>query len=348
MLAAVQVYFTTVRRQAPIAEGGSLVRLDWDGRRVVRSVPIIPSDPSLEDPNPRGSTRGGRGIVRVGPHLVVGSFHTLFRFTPDLERVDRVTHPLLAGIHQLDVVPGEDAVWVAATNVDAALLVRLGTGEVLDQRWPRESPGLQAELGLRPLAIDKTADLRGAFLSHEARHERGRVHLNAVRLHEGRLLGLLSRPGAIVDLDRGRVVIRYRSLVGTHDLLTNAEGSVIVNDTVGAKVRTFDLVTGRLTRTIDLRRFPWVQGLEASVRRPSRPRRMVARALRRPVVARPLFVRGLARHEGRLYVGVSPATILELDERSGALLGTYQHTSDANEVVHGLHVWSDAPDVAGQ
>lgn len=333
-----QLYFTTVRRHAPPAEGGDLVRLDWDAKRLHGSVPIAPTDPLLDDPNPRGSTRGGRGIVRVGSDLVVGSFHTLERFTPNLEPLGGVTHPLLAGIHELDVAPDGVSVWAALTNIDAALLIRVATGELLDQRWPRESPGLQRDLGLRPLAIDKSADNRATLLSAAALADPGRVHLNAVRLHQGRLLGLLHNQGAIVDLDAGRVVVRHPSLVGAHDLVITEDGKVIVDDTRGAQVRWFDLADGRLVRSIDLRRFDWVRDLERSAGAPGRVGRLVRRRLGRPVVSRPLFIRGLARRAARLFVGMSPAAIIEIDEASGAFMSGYQHSRDVNDCVHGLHI----------
>ena len=287
-----QLYFTTVRRQAPLASGGSLLRLDWDAKQVTGSVPIVPRAPEVVDPNPRGSTRGGRGIARVGPHLVAGSYHTLLRFTPDLELVDGVSHGLLAGIHEVDVAPDVDALWVAATNLDAALLVRLGTGELLDQRWPRELPGLQAELGLQPLPMDKATDLRGAFLSDDALHEPGRVHLNAVRLHEGRLLGLLNKRGAIVDLDprHGRgasCVAGGRARPGAHGRRLGHRQRHGRRE--GPHVRPRQRSPGA---DRDLRELPWVRTLEASVRGRSPVGRAVAKVLRRPVVSRPLFVRG--------------------------------------------------------
>lgn len=333
-----QLYFTTVRRNAPPAEGGSLVRLDWDTQRVLGSVPMAARDPQIRDPKPRGSTRGGRGIVRVGPDLVVASFHTLERFTPDLASLGGVTHPLLAGIHELDPAVDGASVWVAATSLDAALLVDIATGDLLDQRWPRESPGLQHELGLVPLSIDKAADNRATFLSEAALADPGRVHLNAVRLHQGRLLGLLHNLGVIVDLDAGRVVVRHRSLIGAHDLVITEDGLVIVDDTRGAQVRWFDLADGRFVRSIDVRRFSWVRELERSAGAPGRIGRLARRWLGRPVASRPLFVRGLARAAGRLYVGLSPAAIIEIDEASGAFVTGYQHSRDVNDCVHGLYV----------
>ena len=58
------VWFGTVIRAAPVQRGGSLVKLDWDRKRVVREVPIVPSEPSLDhDPNERGNVRGCRHCV---------------------------------------------------------------------------------------------------------------------------------------------------------------------------------------------------------------------------------------------------------------------------------------------
>ena len=37
-----EIYFGTVRRTAPMAEGGHLIRLDWDRKRVLAEVPINP------------------------------------------------------------------------------------------------------------------------------------------------------------------------------------------------------------------------------------------------------------------------------------------------------------------
>ena len=57
------IYFGTVVRSAPVRDGGELVRLDWDAKRVVKRVSVAPENPNLDhDPNPRGNTRGVRGV----------------------------------------------------------------------------------------------------------------------------------------------------------------------------------------------------------------------------------------------------------------------------------------------
>lgn len=314
--------------------------MDWATQRVEAMLPISPRDPELLDPNPRGSTRGGRGIARVGTELVVGSFHTLYRFTPELEPVGAASGGLLAGIHAVYPAGDDGSVWVAATNIDAALRVDAVSGTVLEQRWPRELPGLQRELGVGPLPIDKAADNRSRFLATKALAAPDHLHLNAVRSIEGRVLGLLNAPGVIADLDAGRVLVRHPALRGAHDLLPMSDGTIAVNDTRGAQVRFFALDHGgggRLVRSIDLRAIGWVRDLAARAGDPGRAARVTRRALRQPVTARPLFVRGLATAHGRLYVGLSPASLLELDVATGDLVSAYQHSAHVAEAVHGIH-----------
>ncbi len=334
-----RVYFSTVVRAAPPSQGGTLVSLDWTTKRVLGSVVVAPTEPTFIDRNPRGSTRGGRGIARVGEDLVVASYHTLHRVGPDLAPRGRASNGLLVGLHEVDATDDGVSLWVAATAIDAALRVRVDTGEILEQRWPREQPSLQAALGVSPGDIDKALDNRGRFLDPVDQNDPHRLHINAVRVHHGSLLALFHGKGVIADLDAGRVLVRHEALRKAHNLVITDDGLVIVNHTRGRTMRFFDLATGELRRTIDLMAFPWVRDLERSVERVSR----LSRALRRrgiggPIVARPLFVRGLARTGGRLYVGLSPASILEIDEASGELVDAYQHSTNVREAVHGLHV----------
>ncbi|WP_263785478.1 hypothetical protein [Salinibacter grassmerensis] len=53
-------------------------------------------------------------------------------------------------------------------------------------------------------------------------------------------------------------------------------------------------------------------------------------------VAEPLFVRGLARREDTLFIGVSPASILQVDVKTGALVDAYQYSSNVHACIHGL------------
>ncbi|MBA2253973.1 MAG: hypothetical protein H0W07_02505 [Chloroflexi bacterium] len=334
-----RLYFSTVIRAAPPSQGGTLVSLDWATKRVESTTVIAPTDPSFEDLNPRGNTRGGRGIARVGDDLVVASYHTLLRFGPGLELRGRASNGLMVGIHEVDATGDGASIWIASTAVDAALRVRVDNGEILDQRWPREHPGIQAALGVAPRPIDKSADNRGRHLEPVESTDPRHLHLNAVNARGGRLLALFHSQAVIADLDSGKVLVRHPSLHRAHNLVVTEERVAIVNDTYGRTIRFFDLASGDLVRTIDLMSFPWVQDLDRSFGRVSPVARIRRRmGLGRPVVARPLFVRGLARADGRLYVGLSPASILEIDEASGRLVDCYGHSRNVNEAVHGLYV----------
>jgi hypothetical protein len=59
-------------------------------------------------------------------------------------------------------------------------------------------------------------------------------------------------------------------------------------------------------------------------------------------VAKPLFVQGLARREDTLFIGVSPAAILQVDVATGALVDAYQYSSNVHACIHGLAVLNDA------
>jgi hypothetical protein len=333
-----RVYFSTVIRTADPLRGGSLVSVDWAAKRSIGIAPVVPHDPDLVDPNPRGNTRGGRGIVFCGDEVAVASYHTLRFYDRSLRHTRDITHPLFAGIHEL-ADAGDGSVWVAATAVDAALRVDMTSGRLLDQRWPREMPGLQAALGVEPLAIDKSADNRARFLDPELMHGPGRLHLNALAVDAGRLLALLHTPGVIADLDAGTVVVRDGALRNGHNLVVREDGVAIVNETMRGTVRFYDLRSGKLVRTLRLRDHRWVRD---HIRRHALVHGLRTRFARLGLVgrppARPLFVRGLDRHAGRVFVGISPAAIVEIDEESGRLEGAFRHSADVRQAVHGLRV----------
>ena len=79
------VYFGTVVRTAPVSEGGELIKLNWDDKTITRRVPIVPDNPSVaHDPNPRGNTRGCRGIQIRDGHVLAANYHTIEVFDREL------------------------------------------------------------------------------------------------------------------------------------------------------------------------------------------------------------------------------------------------------------------------
>lgn len=336
-----RLYFSTVVRSALPARGGELVCLDWESKRVLGRVPIAALDPELHDPNPRGNTRGGRGIALVGDEVIVASYHTLHCFDRELRPRRDLSHPLMAGLHEV-FATGRGSLWVSSTAIDAALEIDLAGGRALRELWPREQPGLASALGLSPLAIDKGADNRARFVAGDHLRDRSHLHLNAVAERGGEVYALFNRQGVIANLSRDRVAVRHRSLRKGHNLWIDPDGTAWWNDTSGRRVCAVSLAGDGSRRRVPLLRYPEVARV---ARRLDRRRRLLMRLQKWGLLRRqpplPIFVRGLARRDGHLFVGISPAAILQIDEQSGALVDAFWYSRDVHCCVHGLAVADD-------
>ena len=242
----------------------------------------------------------------------------------------------MVGLHEIE---GTDrgTIWVTSTAIDAALEYDRATGERCGGFWPREMEGFQEALGLVPLSIDKEVDNRLRFLDPSVTHSDSHLHLNAVEIHDGSLYALFNAHGAIVNLTEEEVVLRHESLQGGHNLELLDDGRAIVNDSFGKAVRILDLNRGMVQRSIDLTQYQWVrERIRWKI-----PPYWGKEALRKVglidhSVAKPLFVRGLSRRGDHLFVGISPASILQLNWKTGELLDAYQYSSNVHVCVHGL------------
>ncbi len=332
------LYFSTVVRSAPQRAGGELVHLDWTAKAVLGAVPVFPDNPDVVDPNPRGGARGGRGVEVVGDRVVVASYHTLKVFDRALVHQRDITHGLMAGLHEL-CQDGKDRVWVASTAVDAALLVDLDRGEVIDQRWPREAEGVRRPLDLTPLDIDKSSDNRQEMLSRPERTDTSHIHLNAVATWKGEVYALCSGFGVIVNLDRSEIVIQHKRLRLGHNLHILDDGTAFTSGTVSRSVELWDLDRRAPVRSIDLTRFGWVRRLTPTKRALSRLRAKAARlGVGSAPVSHPLFIRGQHVVDHRMFVGLSPASILYLDWEKGELIDGFRYADRQEVAVHGISV----------
>lgn len=345
---SLQIYFGTVVRTAAVAEGGELVRLDWRTKTIERRVPIVPRNPSVEnDPNPRGNTRGCRGIQLQDERVFAANYHTIDVFDRDLNHLRSFTDGLMVGLHE-SWLDGRK-LWVTSTAIDAAVSYDIATGERMDILLPRRSVHLRDALDLEDQSLDLEADHRLSFLDASHTRARSHLHLNAVAAWDGRHYALMHAKGAIVDLTRERIVYRDDSLKKAHNLVMLGDGRAVVNDTYRATLRIIDLEREQLIRSISIRAFPRVQWLLARSLLGTAWR--IGRTLGRsagPQVARPLFLRGLAIHGGDAFVGLSPATILRIDLDSGRLKDCFEYSSDVRVCVHGLAIGNRTRRRAGQ
>lgn len=325
------VYFDTVRRKRPVREGGELVKLDWESKKVLAAMPLFPTEPDIEDdPNPRGNSRGGKGILIKGDDIYVGTYHTILVFDKDLHLKRRISNHLFANIHEM-CFSGEN-IWVSATTIDCALLVD-GQGNTLKTWWPREEPLLQECYRLSPMEIDKKVDNRIRHLYQELSLEESHTHLNGVAQHADHTYVLLNRQGALVQIEpEVKIVVEDPRLRAGHSPTLTADGQQLVLCSSFQKdVLVYDLGKGNLVERIHLTDFAPVARLYRDF--PDQP------------FNKSIFVRGLEIiDERRILVGISPASILEIDIRKKRLLDIYRHSHDVGDAVHGLaHIPQEKP-----
>jgi hypothetical protein len=357
-----KVYFGTVEFARPFPQGGEIVRLDWEKGSIEARASIGSQPSSGADGEHRLGPGGSGGVRLIADEVVVASHSALLFYGRDLVLRRCLSHGLMVGLHEIHTT-GRGTIIVSATSIDAAVEYEISTGRPVRSFWPREMPELQARWGLTPLVIDKGADQRlrppepgvhrwrrvGQRLSTLASFRRrplpgqapSHTHLNAVTVWRDRTLALLAAPGAIVDLGSREVLIEDAGLRGAHNLVPLADGrSLAVNDTRGTRLCIYDLVSRRLVHTVELRSFAWVRDLERSSRAVLGRLGTVATLVEgiwNPVVL-PLQARGLAAHEGLIWVGLSPAAIISIDLSRGTFEGGFAYSHDARQRVHGLAV----------
>ncbi len=330
------IYFGTVARAAPESQGGGVFKLDWDSKSIIREVPIVPTEPAItHDPNARGNVRGVRGIRILGDEVYVADYHTVNVFDRDLNLKRKLSHGLMVGLHETQIV--DSSIWVTSTALDAALKYRLSDGQLEESYWPREMPAFQKLLKLEVLEIDKGIDNRLNFLESKAFRGDSHLHLNAVWEFRGEVYALFHSRNLVANLSRGTVVIQDRNLKHAHNLVIEEPGVVYVNDTHRTVVRQYDLTSGKEIRAIEIRKMPGMNGLLLkSVARAIRQMGTTFFSRRRKATARPFYLRGLDITENHIFAGFSPATIVCIDKASGELVDFYFHSTDMRDCIHGL------------
>src|SRR3982751_2230121 len=96
-----RVFVSTVVRGTAPEFGGELLSLDWKTKRILKRVPVLTTNPALDDPNPRGGARGGRGITLLQDELFVASYHSLLGYDFDLNPTRRIDNFHFAGVHEI-------------------------------------------------------------------------------------------------------------------------------------------------------------------------------------------------------------------------------------------------------
>lgn len=318
------VYFDTVKRKRPVREGGELVQLDWATKKVLKNLPIFPTNPDItHDPNPRGNSRGGKGIIISRDEVFVGSYHTILVFDHDLNLKRKITNDLFVNLHEICFDKGGN-IWVSSTTIDCAVKVN-PEGHTLKSWWPREEKILQEAFGLRPMQIDKTVDNRLNYLHDELEKKEHHTHLNSVTKFGEFTYVFLNRQGAVVQVEpEVKIILADPLIKAGHSPVVCEDGKrLILCGSLKKYILIYDLEKGNLIKKISLLDFKEVAELYQQF--PDQP------------FNKSIFVRGLELiDEDRILVGVSPAAILEIDIKREKLLDFYQYSFDVGDAIHGL------------
>lgn len=255
-----EIYFGTMVRTAPVEQGGSLFKLDWNSKAIIAETPIVPSEPAMQDdPNARGNMRGCKGIQIVGDKIVAADYHTLNFYNRDLQLQRKVSHGLMVGLHETQAV--DSGIWVSSTSIDAALKYDMKSGDLLEQFRPREMPEFQQALNIEPLPIDKSIDNRQTFLDNSSFRGPSHLHLNAVCEFPGEVYALFHAQGVVANLTRRSIIIQDDNLKHAHNLIFEEPGVVFINDTHRTVVRQFNLHTGLQLREYSIKKMPGIKPL---------------------------------------------------------------------------------------
>ena len=317
------IYFDTVRRKRPVKQGGELVQVDWSTKKILKKIPIFPNDPDIKyDPNPRGNSRGGKGIIINEKEVFVGTYHTILVFDHKLRLKRKITNNLFSNIHEM-CFSGKN-IWVSSTTIDCAVQVDQ-KGKTLKSWWPREESLLQERYGLFPMQIEKNIDNRLKYIHNELEKKESHTHLNSVTELNKRTYVLLNRLGAIVQVEpEMKIFVEDQLIRGGHSPVISGNGKqMILCSSFRKEILFYDLKNGQLQKEIFLMDFPEIKHLHKEY--PDQP------------FNKSIFVRGLEIIDSnRILVGVAPASILEIDINRNKLLDFFQYSTDVGDAIHGL------------
>jgi hypothetical protein len=149
---------STIRRHAPLEEpSGYLYALDVEKEQVLRRCPIIEPPFREYNSNPRGGTRGSRGIAFWPEQVAITNFSMVFRFSRRWELQGLMTHRSCSGIH--DIYPQEDGLWVTSTSNDLLMYFNLA-GELVEHYYLRKPAAALKKLGWKPPLLFSAEDVR--------------------------------------------------------------------------------------------------------------------------------------------------------------------------------------------
>lgn len=317
-----RVFATTVKRgEANPEMTGFLLEIDWTRNRVMRQIPI-PMDTSHPYWNSRGGNRGGRGIAATEKELFVATATSILVFNQNLDQIGEISHPYLAGLHELFI--DHDGIWVTSTVHDLVMKLDFN-GAIIDTWWGSESLLLQRYFNFSGRELNLSMSFPEATFEkqYDEYCKDERLHINSVFAHEQSVYVLCNRKNAIVKIRPlpEEIIIVDDQLHSPHNLVMTSEGIAVVNNTQKQAVNLYDL-----------REYRWLTEIGTGIFDQSKSEQFASAG----------WQRGLAHVKGSVYlVGTSPAAIFEVDITTNKIGQICHIDSDVKHCIHGLAVTTD-------
>lgn len=216
-----RIFVSTVGRGKNLEEASRVYSIDYDTGKILASKSIPLANFDLSAINPRGGTRGARGLCYFNSRLWVAGWDGLFELddeTLDLERGFWSTE--CKDIHQ--IYAGQFEITCVGTWDNSIYRFREGK-------------------------FSKVKDLTDIHPGVFQAHTPDRLHFNAMC---GRYANL-NTIGAIADMKTGKLVVEdYDTFFGTHDLVKLPTNEMVVNLSRLRKTVTLDMDTWKIKRTL--------------------------------------------------------------------------------------------------
>lgn len=315
-----RVFATTVIRGTKEREiTGFLLEIDWVHNNVKKRIPI-PLDTGHPFWNSRGGNRGGRGIFVHNGILYVATALSVLKFDRDLNQVGEITHPYLAGLHEIYV--DDDGIWLTATVHDLVVKIDF-EGNVLDEWWGSESRVMQRYFEFSSRDLNLALDFpEETFVSEYEEYCKDEIfHINTVWSQNGKVYAFSSNKRSLIKIrpKPEKVVLQDGQLRSPHNGILTPDNRIIVNDTKNQCIRVYDLL-GRRLKTLST----------ALGKRP------IGGSMQ---FAQPGWQRGLSHVTDSIYlVGTSPATVFEVDIDKNIIGQVCRIDMDTRHCIHGLTV----------
>lgn len=264
----------TVRNIPDPYKHGRIAKVDWETGQILRGHSrVFPAAFCTRNGNPRGGTRGWRGIERgrADGELVIANNDSLVYFDYDLNIRDVQTFPAFGNIHSLSYIDGN--LCVVSTLNDTYCILKNGKWEVHEPLADRTIYSM-----VKRWLIIRTRDRKPYVSTRDYREEwyEDTLHLNSVvKSEKGELLALFNSMNLLVRLapnpavlwgsitDKLEVPRAWPGLQCPHDLVFETPRTLLINSSARQELYRFDLDAHSLRLVWDYKeeQLEWNRGL---------------------------------------------------------------------------------------